>query len=69
MRYVKTDDDSFIRDISTTAVLNNNTEALSAYKKERERRMKLENVAEEVESLKSDLSQIKDLLNLLVSRS
>ena len=68
-RYIKTDEENFIRDRKTTAVLNTDIEALAAYKKERERRVRVESVVEEVESIKNDLSQIKELLSTLVNRS
>jgi hypothetical protein len=50
-------------------VLNTNVEALASYKKERERRLRAENVVEEVEAIKNDLSQIKELLSALVNKS
>jgi hypothetical protein len=67
-RYVKTDEENFIRDRSTAAVLNTDRDSLVAYKKERERILRADSIIEDVDSLKKEFSEIKNLLLQLVNK-
>jgi hypothetical protein len=67
-RYVQTDVKNLIRDTNTTAVLNTDIESLSSYKKERNRILRTEAIIEDVDSLKKEFSEIKDLLFQLVNK-
>ena len=67
-RYVKTDAENFIRDRKNAAVLNTDLDSLAAYKKERERILRADSIVEDVNSLKKEFSEIKDLLIQLVNK-
>lgn len=67
-RYVKTDAENFIRDRKTAAVLNTDRDSLLIYKKERERILRADSIVEDVNSLKKEFSEIKDLLIQLVNK-
>jgi hypothetical protein len=67
-RYVKTDAENFIRDRKNAAVLNTDLDSLAAYKKERERILRADSIVEDVNSLKKEFSEIKDLLLQLVNK-
>ena len=59
---VKTDLDGFYRDTSSTAVINTNVEKINQYKQQRDDRIKMQSVISDVESLKQDLDEIKQML-------
>ena len=67
-RFVQTDVKNLIRDTNTTAVLNIDADSLSSYKKERERILRADSIVEDVNSLKKEFSEIKDLLLQLVNK-
>jgi len=67
-RYVKTDAENFIRDRKNAAVLNTDLDSLATYKKERERILRADSIVEDVNSLKKEFSEIKDLLIQLVNK-
>jgi len=67
-RYVKTNAENFIRDRKNAAVLNTDLDSLVAYKKERERILRADSIVEDVNSLKKEFSEIKDLLIQLVNK-
>ena len=56
----------FVRDNNSNAILNTNTNALEQYKVERIRREKeqsiLQNCVDDINSLKDDMQEIKNLL-------
>jgi hypothetical protein len=58
-------DETLIRDEKTNAVLNTDMSALQQYRERRNKEMQLRN---DVEDLKQDMSEIKNLLRQLVSR-
>jgi hypothetical protein len=67
-RFVQTDVKNLIRDTNTTAVLNTDVDLFSNYKKERERILRADSIVEDVNSLKKEFSEIKDLLIQLVNK-
>lgn len=54
------------KDSSNEAVLNTDTQALMAYKKRRSQMRQIEKVTTEMESLKADMADIKNSLQLIV---
>jgi hypothetical protein len=68
MQYVKTEVEGYIRDVTTNAVVNNNNDALRAYKYKKEKAMHINRVIQEHEELKKELSEIKGLLLQLVGQ-
>jgi predicted transcriptional regulator len=58
-------EETLIRDTKTNAVLNNDMSALQQYRARRNKDLQLRN---DVEDLKQDMSEIKELLKQLVSR-
>lgn len=55
------------RDASSFAILNTDTEAFNQYKEEREKILKLDRLAKEVQTLQQDIGDIKTLLQQLVN--
>ena len=62
----KTDDTNFVRDASTNALINTNVAAYNQYKQQRKHSMTVENLCQDVERLKDDLSDIKQLLGQIL---
>jgi len=67
-QYVKTDAENFIRDRNNAAVLNTDHDSLLAYKKARERILRADSIIEDVNYLKEQFSEIKNLLLHLVNK-
>ena len=67
-KYVKTEHGNIVRDTESTALLNNDVVAFNAYKEQRAKSMQVDNVANEVDALKSELKDIKELLMQVVGR-
>jgi len=62
--YVKVQDRrDVVRDSTTKAVLNIDNDGLAAYKARRQREQTMDNIIIEVQELKSDISDIKQLLS------
>jgi hypothetical protein len=59
------DDNSFVRDTDTNAILNIDNEALTAYKLRKNANVKLKN---DVDELKSELQEIKQLLKKMLDK-
>jgi len=60
---------SFVRDDKNKAVLNVDNDALNAYKKQRVIIANAKNLSEEVNTLKNDVKEIKDLLFQLLHKT
>ena len=67
MKLVRTDDRQFMRDRSSSAVLNIDTASYQQYKKDREATLESQRLAAEVKNLKQDITTIKMLLEQLVN--
>lgn len=65
-RYIKTEHGNIVRDTDSTALLNNDVVAFHAYKEQRAKALQVDRVAQEVDSLKSELKDIKELLMQVV---
>lgn len=59
---------NLVRDKKSKAILNVNVEALAVYRKEREKRMRINKMVDEFEDMKSDLGEIKNLLKILIDK-
>lgn len=61
--YLKVQDRrDIVRDSASKAVLNIDNDGLSAYKARRQREQTMNNMLQEVQDLKSDINEIKQLL-------
>jgi len=69
MKLVKTDQEDYAKDLHSKAILNTNVEACNAYKKQRDRLLRADALVTEVETLKSDMSEIKSMLVQLLNRT
>lgn len=65
---IKTEVEGIYRDISTGALLNKDSSALEAYKKMKKKNSEIEEMKIKVNSLESDISEIKTLLLKLVEK-
>lgn len=62
------EDTNLIRDEENNAVLNTNVNGLEAYKKQRDKQRKVDNMVNDVDKLKTDLKDIKNLLEQLLNK-
>ena len=62
------DHPDLIRDMNSKAVLNTNLEKYEEYKKRKNFLKDLMNQGEEINNLKKDISEIKDLLHSLIAK-
>ena len=62
------EDNNLIRDEETNAVLNTNTSALEAYKLQRDKQRKVDDVVSDVQNLKNDLKDIKNMLEKILTK-
>lgn len=62
------DDTNLIRDEDNNAILNTNINGLEAYKKQRDKQRKVDNMVNDVDKLKNDLKDIKNLLEQLLNK-
>lgn len=66
-KFVKTEDPFFVRDPSSTALLNIDNIGYKQYLEERERIKQVQLLAQDVSNLKSDIGDIKQLLQQIVN--
>lgn len=62
------EDTNLIRDEDNNAILNTNTSGLEAYKKQRDKQRKVDNMVDDVDKLKNDLKDIKNLLEKILNK-
>lgn len=60
--------EDLVRDTKSNAILNTDLDALNKYRAKRARDMKINNMAEEVDTLRQEMTEIKSLLMQLVQR-
>lgn len=60
--FIETDNTTFVRDMSTMALINNDASEFQRYKAQREKNVSIEVMNAEVTALKSELSEIKGML-------
>lgn len=64
-----TGENNLLRDLHSKAILNTDTNEVSKYNRQRSHMEKNILIANDVEKLKEDMESIKQLLNILISRS
>ena len=62
------DNTNLIRDEDNNAILNTNINGLEAYKKQRDKQRKVDNMVDDVDKLKNDLKDIKNLLEKILNK-
>lgn len=67
MKLEKTDDERFVRDMHSTAVLNKDRDAYKRFLLERQQHLQQQQIAADVENLRGELSEIKQLLKQLLN--
>ena len=65
---VKTEDADYSRDQSNFALINNNVEAYKMYKRQRSQGVEAASLQHQVNVLKADITDIKDMLKVLIQR-
>lgn len=65
---MKTEYNEYERDERTSALLNNDRAAYEAYKMKRDASLKQRKTEEEISNLKSEISDIKEMLKILIRR-
>jgi RNA-binding protein YlmH len=66
---VKTNDPDFLRDEGSQALINTNINAFNQYKLARAGRESVMNQEKRIKSLENDISQLKELINNIVSKN
>jgi len=62
------DNDNLVRDQNSGAILNVNVQGFEAYKKGRERERHINNMLNEFDSLKNEMTSIKNLLEKVLDK-
>jgi hypothetical protein len=65
---VNTDNEDFLKDLSTGALINKNKGALDKYKRAKAHSNKVENLECEIQDIKSELNSIRELLIQIANR-
>jgi len=58
-----------LRDANSKAIVSRDLEGLNKYKEERALRLKLSSIANDYDDLKSEVSEVKDMLKILLERT
>jgi len=66
---VKTEKEDFLRDQTNHALINTNVNAYKQYIAQRDSQKKVMSVESEVESLKKDVTDIKEMLMILIKQN
>lgn len=66
---VKTEKEDFLRDQSNHALINTNVNAYKQYVQQRESQRKVMDIEGEVNSLKKDVTDIKEMLMILIKQN
>lgn len=66
---IKTEKDDFSRDARNHALINMNTNAYKQYRINRESQKKVVTIESEVDSLKKDVQDIKEMLKILIKQN
>ena len=64
MKYSKT----FLRDPKTSALLNTDDNAIRAYKAKKEQMQKIQDMEQDVNNIKHELMEIKDMLQQILTK-
>lgn len=65
---VKTEDSDFNRDQSNFALINSNVEAYNLYRRHRAQSLENTNLQRQIDTLKTDMTDIKSMLKVLIQR-
>jgi hypothetical protein len=63
------DHKDLLRDANSKAIVSRDLEGLNKYKEERALRLKLASIANDYDDLKSEVSEVKDMLKILLERT
>lgn len=63
---IKTNDIDFVKDPTNSAVINTNITAYKLYKQQRDSTRTIESMSNELDSLRGELGEIKQLLGQLI---
>lgn len=66
---IKTDKEDFLRDTTNHALINTNVSAYKQYVQQRESQKKVMDIESEVTSLKKDVTDIKEMLMILIKQN
>jgi hypothetical protein len=62
------DSPGLVRDMSNQAVLNTDNAALEAYRRKRNKQKEIDEVISDINNMKSDIDQIKSLMQRLLEK-
>jgi len=62
---IETEDQRFLRDPSSMALINNDVAAYQQYKERRKQNSRVDNLCGEIDNLKNDIGEIKQMLQNL----
>lgn len=68
-KVAKTEKEDFLRDTSNHALINTNVNAYKNYIQQRESQKRVMNIEEEVTFLKKDVTDIKEMLMILIKQT
>jgi len=68
MKYEQTEKTDYYRDMHSGAVVNRNYEALRAYKKQKARAQKVDNMDERFNHIESEMKEIKQMFRNIIER-
>jgi len=67
--YVKVKDNpNLVRDTRSQAVLNSDVDGLAAYKKRREKQHQMESAADDINTMKQDINDLKTLMQRILEK-
>jgi hypothetical protein len=66
---IKTNEDGYVRDPESGALINNSAASYRMYKQQRESQTTVATLTKEVDSLKNDISDIKSMLSVLIKQN
>jgi hypothetical protein len=66
---IKTEKDDFLRDQTNHALINTNVSAYKQYVQSRQSQKKVVDIENEVSNLKKDVSDIKEMLMILIKQN
>jgi hypothetical protein len=62
-------EDKFVRNLSNRSLINTDINSLNEYKTKKANALKINTISEEINTLKNEMSEIKSLLQQLVTKS
>lgn len=66
---IKTENKDFLRDPRTGALINNNRDDYESYKRTKKKLQSAEAMRSEINNLKNDVDEIKEILKVLLDRT